>query len=391
VKVLYLDCSSGAAGDMLLGALVDAGADRNYITAQLSLLDLHGWELGFEETMRAGLRSLKAQVSVDKESERTYRQVREIVTSAGLDARVAEGTLDAFARLAEAEARVHGTAVDEAHFHEVGATDAIVDVVGSVAALESLDVDRVIASPVAVGSGRARTAHGSLPIPAPATLEILSRAKVPVFPGGEGELTTPTGAAVLAVIADAFGDFPEMTPTTLGYGAGSQEREVPNVLRAVVGKESESIDERIILETNLDDMAPELFPHVINRLLEAGADDAWVTSIVMKKGRPAFTLSALASRDTEPAVARIFFTETTTLGLRTTPAGKRPLERDWILVEIEGTPVQVKIGRFEGQVTNIAPEYEDAVAAARSSDMPLKDVYRMAIDAAQEQLRTSSP
>jgi uncharacterized protein (TIGR00299 family) protein len=376
---------------MLLGALVDAGADRDFVASQLSLLDLRGWDLTFEETTRAGLRTLKARVSIDQESERTYKQVRETITSAGLDAGVAERALDAFARLAEAEARVHGTNVNEVHFHEVGATDAIIDVVGSVAALQSLEVDRVVVSPVAVGSGRTRTAHGSLPIPAPATLEILTRAEVPVLSGGEGELTTPTGAAVLAVIADAFGDLPEMTPTTIGYGAGSQEREVPNVLRAIAGKQSVSADERVIIETNLDDMAPELFPHVINRLLEVGADDAWVTPIVMKKGRPAFTLSALTSRDTEPAVARVFFTETTTLGLRTTAAGKRPLARDWILVEIEGTPVQVKIGRFEGRVANIAPEYEDAVAAARNLEVPLKDVYRMAIDAAQEQLRASSP
>ncbi len=392
MKVLFLDCYSGASGDMLLAALVDAGADKEYVERQLAQIDIRGWDLQFEETTRSGLRSLKANVSVAKEPARTYRQVGEIVTSSGIDRGVAQRSLDAFTRIAEAESRVHGTEMEDTHFHEVGATDAIVDIVGSMAALRSLEIDRVVCSPIALGSGRTRTAHGLLPVPTPATIEILARARAPVFSGGEGELTTPTGAALLAVITDEFKGLPEMTPTVIGYGAGSREREVPNVLRAIVGDDEPATgDQRVLVEANLDDMAPELFPHVIERLLEAGADDAWITPIVMKKGRPAFTLSALAAQQSEPSVARVFFTETTTLGLRTSPVGKQPLVRDWVLVDISGSPVQVKVGRFEGRITTIAPEYEDAVAAARALDTPLKDVYRVAIEAAQEQLRATNP
>jgi pyridinium-3,5-bisthiocarboxylic acid mononucleotide nickel chelatase len=389
VRILFLDCSAGIAGDMLLGALVDVGADTNYIREQLEKLDLANYELRFDETTRSGLRSLKANVLVSDEPPRTYQQIKALVAGASLDRPVAEGATEAFARIAEAEQRVHG--VEEPHFHEVGSTDALVDVIASVTALHSLEVDRVVASRVAVGSGRTRSEHGSLPVPAPATLEILKTAKIPLYAGGEGELTTPTGAALLAVITDEFKELPEMTPVAAGHGAGSRERDVPNILRAIIGHDEVATgDERVTLEANLDDMAPELFPHVIDRLLEAGADDAWITPIVMKKGRPAFKLSALTARHFEADVARVFFVETTTLGLRASSVAKTALERDWVLVDIEGSPVQVKVARFEGRVTNVAPEYEDAVAAARTSGIPLREVYRRAVAQAEEQLRTAS-
>ena len=392
MRILYLDCSAGIAGDMLLGALVDAGASTEYIRDQLERIDMHGWDLTFEEIERGGLRSLKAKVNVDEELGRTNEQVKNLVESAGLDAPVAGGALEIFALMAEAEARVHGTDIADTHFHEVGTTDALVDVVGCIAALESLDIDRVVASRVAVGSGRAKSAHGLLPIPAPATIDILARANAPILSGGDGELATPTGAALVATLADDFKGLPEMTPLAIGSGAGSRERDVPNIVRAIVGHEEGDPDEqRVVVEANIDDMVPELFPHVIERLLEEGADDAWVTPIVMKKGRPAFTLSALVTSAGEPAIARVFFTETTTLGLRTRPVDKRSLARDWVLVQVEGSPVQVKIGHFEGKVTSVAPEYDDAVAAARSSGIPLKDVYRIAVEAAQDELRATRP
>ena len=379
MKALYFDCFSGAAGDMILGALIDVGASEAEVRRALESLDLPGWELSFEATTRAGLRATRARVEIAPDpGARTYADIRSIIERAGLDAGVQRRALDAFRLLAEAEARVHGVEVEDVHLHEAGAVDAIVDIVGCSAALEDLGPELVVTSPITTGRGMIPSAHGPIPIPAPAVVELLAGA--PMVERGTDELITPTGAAILAAASTRYGAMPAMTLAATGYGAGTRDPEVPNVVRVLLG-ETEGDDSDVsalLIECNLDDMSPELVPYVIERLIATGAQDAWTTPIVMKKGRPALKLAVLTDSATVDALLEVLFTETTTLGLRMTPVAKRELEREWIDAEVEGYTVRVKIGRYEGRVTTASPEYEDALKVARLTGLPLKEVYRRA-------------
>lgn len=381
MKVAYLDCSAGVAGDMLLGALIDAGADRDAVAATLSSLGVDGWELSFDEVMRGPLRATRAVVKVEEQHHhRGLSDIRSIIDSADLDARITALAVEAFTVLARAEAAVHGTTEHEVHFHEVGALDAIIDIVGAAAALVSLEVDVVICSPVALGSGRAETMHGKIPVPGPAVIEMMKGH--PVAPGGEGERATPTGVALVVAMADRFGPLPAMTLDSVGHGAGARDTtDRPNVVRVLVGTADPSIADadHVLLETNIDDMNPELVPYVIERLLAAGAQDSWVTPILMKKGRPGFTLTVLTDRDLMQSVLDVLYAETTTLGVRVLPTAKDALERGWRTVDVDGYQVRLKIGTRGGRVVNVAPEYEDAAKVARITGRPLKDVYRMAL------------
>jgi pyridinium-3,5-bisthiocarboxylic acid mononucleotide nickel chelatase len=273
---------------------------------------------------------------------------------------------------------------DTAHFHEVGADDAILDVVASFAALADLGVDRVITSPIATGiTGTTITSHGPIPIPAPATAELLAATGATLFTRGTDELITPTGAAILAAASHRFGELPPVRIERVGYGAGAKELQHPNLLRAVVGSRPGSLPpaDAVLIETNLDDFSPELLPHVLDALLAAGAHDAWVTPVVMKKGRPGFVLSVLGPPDRHEALVEIVFRQTTTLGLRTTPVVREVLDRGWMEVQVEGHPVRVKLGRRGGNITTAAPEHDDAAAAARATGLPLKAVYERALQA----------
>jgi uncharacterized protein (TIGR00299 family) protein len=388
MRLLYFDCFSGAAGDMILGALLDAGARESHVRGHLEKLGLPGWELEVTTTDRGGFRATRAEFHIDNpDHTRTYPSVMAIVESASLPPGIRDKALAAFTLLAEAEGRVHGVARDAAHFHEVGADDAILDVVAAFAALADLGVDRVIASPIATGiTGMVGTAHGRIPVPAPAAAELLAAAGAPMFGRGTDELITPTGAAILAAAAHGFGDLPPLRIERVGYGAGGRELDHPNLLRAVIGT---ALGDRlpadaVLVETNLDDLSPELLPHVLDALLEAGAYDAWVTPVVMKKGRPGFVLSVLGSPERHDDLVEIVFGETSTLGLRTTPVHREILDREWVEVEVEGHPVRVKLGRRGGRITTAAPEHDDAAAAARATGMPLKSIYERALLAAAE-------
>jgi pyridinium-3,5-bisthiocarboxylic acid mononucleotide nickel chelatase len=388
VRVLYFDCFSGAAGDMILAALLDAGASEERVRAHLEGLGLAGWDFEVTTTDRGGFRASRAQFHIDNpDHTRTYPSVAAIVERATLPPWIRERSLAAFSLLAEAEARVHGVTRDAAHFHEVGADDAILDVVASFAALADLGVDRVFTSPIATGvTGTAMTSHGLIPIPAPATAELLSAAGATMLTRGTNELITPTGAAILAAASHLFGDLPPLRIERVGYGAGAKELEHPNLLRAVVGSAlggRPSADAEL-LETNLDDLSPELLPHVIDALLTAGAHDAWVTPVVMKKGRPGFVLSVLGPPERHDALVEIVFSETSTLGLRTTPVDREVLDRDWMKVEVEGLPVRVKLGRRSGRITTAAPEHDDAAAVARATGLPLKAIYERALRAVSD-------
>lgn len=375
----FFDCISGAAGDMILAALVDAGASRDEIDDALAAVGLDG-AVSFETTSKNGIRALKAVVAADDGKPRSYKDIRTLLESAPLDADVRDRSLRTFELLARAESIIHGTAIDDVHFHEVGGIDAIADVVGSCAAFESLDIDRAICSPIPVGRGFVEAAHGTLPAPAPAVLEILAGA--PVYERGSGETVTPTGAALLQALTSEFGPMPPLAIETSGYGAGTRDLDVPNVVRVVVGDDVSSRTDApnaLVVEANIDDMTPELVPYVIDALLEAGAHDAWATPIVMKKGRPAVTISALCEPTHKWHMMEILYRETTTLGIRLVPLTKDIIDRRWVEVDVDGHPVRIKLGVKSGDVVTVAVEHDDARRVARATGLPLKQVYAAAV------------
>jgi uncharacterized protein (TIGR00299 family) protein len=392
VKLLYFDCFSGASGDMILGALLDAGASEERVRDSLQALGLQGWELQISEVQRGPLRSTRAIVTADEDgTARSHREIAAILDRARLDPAIKERSKAVFELLARAEGRIHATPPEDVHFHEVGGLDAIVDIVGCCAALQHFLPALVVTSPIATGTGTVQTAHGELPLPAPAVTEILQTCGASLSARGQRELITPTGAALLAVLTDRFDSMPPMTLEGSGYGAGAGEGELPNVLRVITG---ESLDEptgltadaiAILIETNLDDMSPEFVPYVIESLLEAGAYDAWVTPISMKKGRPGHTLFALCAAVKKWHLMEIIFRETTTLGVRATTVERTIADRHWTEVDVAGQKVRVKIGSRHGDVTTTAPEYEDVVSAARVTGLPLKEIHARALHAAMQE------
>jgi uncharacterized protein (TIGR00299 family) protein len=382
----YFDCFAGVAGDMVLGALLDAGGSADALRAGLAGVPLDPFELEVAAVERGGIGATQVTVRTGAPATaRAWGSLRGTLAEADLPALVRERALATFARLAEAEARVHRRPLDEVHFHEVGAVDAVVDVVGAALLLHDLGVTEVWASPVATGSGLQRGEHGVLPVPAPAVLELLRGA--PVHAGGvAAELTTPTGAAILAASATRFDELPPMRVARVGHGAGSrQHHELPNLLRVILGErvaDAAGGDGGLLLEANLDDMTPELAPWVLERLLEAGAADVWFTPIHMKRGRPGITLSVLCAPGTEAAVRALLWRETSTLGVRGLPVRKWMLERRVVEVELPGGKVRVKLGLDAGQVVNVAPEYADCARLAGQTGRPLKDVMARAQAAA---------
>jgi uncharacterized protein (TIGR00299 family) protein len=382
---LWLDCTAGASGDMLLGALVGAGVP---LAVPLGAVRATGLpiELAESRVQRGGLAATKIDVRVTEPdaASRTWREIRELLTAAPLESTVRDRALATFASLAAAEAAVHGVAPDDVHFHEVGGHDAVADIVGVSACFAHLDAE-VFASPVAVGSGRTGSAHGSLPIPGPAVLELL---RVACFATCEppadaaGELCTPTGAALLAEFATGTASMPAMTVRAVGAGAGSRDpASHPNVVRAVLGARDDSVPaKQHVLAANVDDLDPRVWPSVLEALLAAGAADAWLTPIIMKKGRPAFTVSALAPLECVDAVRDALYRHTTTIGLRESPVTKHALDRDWVTVEVSGQPVRVKVGRApDGTVLNAMPEWRDIETAAAALGRPVKTVLAAAI------------
>jgi pyridinium-3,5-bisthiocarboxylic acid mononucleotide nickel chelatase len=386
VIFIYFDCFSGAAGDMMLGAFVDAGVPPEVIRGAVEGLGLDGWELDYKPVVKAGLRATKAVVTIESGAPRDYHEIEALLDRARLDEPVRRRAQKAFRLLAEAEARVHGTAdLNHVHFHDVGAVDALIDVVGSCAAFEHIAPDRAYASQVFTGTGSFVGPDGEFPIPAPAVVELLRG--VPLRARGDLELVTPTGAALLRAFCDGFGEFPPMAIDRSGYGAGDSDTEHPNVLRILVGSPVPESGDVSVVEANIDDTNPELIPHVIQVLFDAGAHDAWATPIVMKKGRPAVTISALCDAANVDPVLDILFRETTTFGARVYRAHKHALEREWITTEVDGHSVRVKVARSGGRPTTAAVEFDDAQAVARATGRPLKEVYDLARRAAEDRLR----
>lgn len=386
MKTLYFDCFAGASGDMILGAMVAAGVDPSYLREQLSLLHVDGFSIGFETVNRSGLSATYARVETAHEHKhRHLSDIRQIIEGSNLSEPVKTRSVQIFSRLAEAEAHVHNEPIDRVHFHEVGALDAIVDVVGAAICFDYLKIDRFVCSPLHVGSGMVQMAHGRFPIPPPAVAELLKG--VPFYATDiKGELLTPTGAAIITTVCKDYGPIPQMTTDRTGYGAGKREYDhFPNVLRVLVGNidAGAATDDRLwMLETNLDDASPQIIGHVMDRVLELGALDCFLTPVQMKKNRPGVLLSVLCGPDEKEGVMKLLFMETTTLGVRSYEVQRRALQRTVVQVETQYGPIDVKVAHLDGRVVNQMPEFEQCRKAAMKADVPLKvvdDAARVAL------------
>lgn len=385
MRTLYFDCYAGASGDMILGALVGAGADARLLTEQLALLGVAGYEVEFGTADRSGISATRAHVRTAHEH--THRHLSNILKIIG-ESRLSEsvkGRASAiFQRLGEAEARVHNIPVERVHFHEVGALDAIIDVVGACICFELLGIERFVSSPLHVGSGMVEMEHGRFPVPPPAVAELLKRA--PVYSSDiQGELVTPTGAAIISTVCEEFGPLPAMKIERTGYGAGTREyKNFPNALRVFVGETQGSagfIDERLyIVETNIDDMSPQVLGYLMEKAFEVGALDCYFTAVQMKKNRPATLVSILCRPTDLDTMRELLLTETTTLGVRSYEIERRALEREIVSVLTPYGTIDVKVARTKGRILKAMPEYEQCRAAAERNGIALREVENAALN-----------
>ena len=385
MKIAYFDCFSGISGDMVLGALVDAGADIGALEAELRKLKLDGWKISAEKVKRGAILATKVNVEAQEHHHhRHLSQILKMIDEAGLAPRAAERARKIFQRLGEAEAKVHNIPVEKVHFHEVGAVDSIVDIVGSAIGFEMLGIDEFACSRMDVGGGRVKTEHGMLPVPAPATAELLREA--PTFSSGiEKELVTPTGAAIATTLATRFAEMPAMRLKAIGYGAGSADlKEQPNVLRLMIGETIEharakTLDAPVsVIEANLDDMSPQIYGYFAERALAAGALDVFSTPVQMKKNRPGQLVTLLCEPASRDRLIDLVFRETTTIGVRTYEVQRQTLARESVPVETPLGSIRMKISRLNGTVLNAAPEYEDCQRIAAQKNVPLKEVLATA-------------
>lgn len=379
---LYLSCFAGVSGNMFVGALLDAGFSEKALREMIIALPVSGYELKIEKVVKNGIAATHFDVELDPAAKQPHRHLADIVKiieAAEFSDGVKERSIAVFTKLAAAEAKVHGITVEKMHFHEVGGVDAIIDIVGTVCGLEVLGIEKVFAGNVRTGFGFVKCAHGKMPVPAPATAELL--AGIPYVHGDiEKELLTPTGAALLATLCDGFGDRPKGFITQKpAYGAGGLDLEIPNVLRAELGSflalETSGLT---VLETNIDDCSPQIISYMMNRLFKAGALDVWQTPILMKKGRSALKLSVLTSKQFENELKKIILEETTTIGIRSFPVDRTAADRREETVETPWGSVRVKISSVNDEVCSVTPEYDDCAALAEGTGVPLKDVIAAA-------------
>src|SRR5947208_3765184 len=396
MKRAYLDGSSGISGDMFLGALLDAGVSALPLLAELKRIPLGFYELKRTRAVRGGLVGTRLEVNVPAQSgHRHLAEIETLIKSSGLSESVQAKALAIFRRLADAEGKLHGKPASEVHFHEVGAVDAIVDIVGASIGLELAGIGELFSSPLNVGGGRVEAAHGTLPVPAPATAELLKG--VPVYSSGvEGELVTPTGAAIVSTLAKTFGPMPAMKVEQIGYGAGAMDFDGhPNVARIFIGEAADAQtahtglpgDELVsVIEANLDDMSPQLYGYLVERALAKGALDVTCTAVQMKKGRPGIQLTLLSEPEKGDELAELLFDETTTIGLRIYEARRKVLERESAEVETPYGRVRMKVAKRNGRVLNVAPEYDDCQRVAREKSVPLKEVMLAAQSAYRQKI-----
>jgi uncharacterized protein (TIGR00299 family) protein len=385
MKLAYFDCFSGISGDMTLGALVDAGCAVEHLRSELGGLQVPGWELTTEKVWKNGMAATYVNVKTeDLSKHRSLGAILEILKKSQLEPMVRERAGAIFQKLGEAEARVHDVRLDEIHFHEVGAVDAIVDIVGACIGFHALGIGRFVCSALNVGGGTAKMAHGILPVPAPATANLL-QGKPTYSNGVQKELVTPTGAAIVSTLCDSFGPQPPMTVSAIGYGAGTADLEgQPNVLRIMIGEAAEKtiagFDEEIaVIEANLDDMNPQIYGYFLEKALGAGALDVYTTPVQMKKNRPGTLLTVLCKPQETNALMSLIFAETTTFGTRTYRAQRRVLPREWVSVATEFGEVRIKVSRVNGRILHVAPEYDDCRKLAVEKNVPLQRVIAEAM------------
>jgi len=379
MKIAYFDCFSGISGDMILGALVDAGLDLRQLRIKLSGLKMKGYELKARKVTQLGIAATKLDV-IAHETQRplqNLRAIQRLIQTSRLENAVKDQAVRVFHRLATAEAKIHGKTTYTVRFFEVGHLDTVIDVLGSLLGLRLLGIEKILSSPITTGTGLVRTAHGLLPVPAPMTAELLKG--VPMISSEiRCELTTPTGAAILTTIAEEFGSFPMMNVAVVGYGAGSHDLRVqPNLLRIFIGqKQEERIEQEqiVLLETNIDDMNPQIYDYLMGRLFSQGALDVYLTPILMKKGRPAILLSILSEPDKVQALMEIVFAETTTLGLRLQDVARRKLPRENQRVRTPWGEVRVKVSTMGKKVIKKTPEMDDCKRIAEKAGIPLAKI-----------------
>ena len=424
MRAVYFDCFAGVSGDMIIGALLDLGVELESLKLQLASLGLGGYEIKSRRVQRSHIAAAKFDVEVDETAQpaRTLADIRSIILGSSASDHVKDQAIRVFERMAAAEARVHGTTLDKVHFHEVGAVDSIIDIVGAMIGFELLGVERFFCSPLRLGSGSVNSEHGHLPVPAPATAELLRG--MPVYAGElEGEFVTPTGAAIVATLCEGFGPMPQMKVARVGYGAGSRDpKGFPNALRLMIG-EIEGIGEMgssvvdsippdaglvqspkagsptqtrvyaspdetiVIIETNIDDMNPQVFGFVMERAFALDALDVFMTPVQMKKDRPGVLLTVLCKPDTVDAMIEMLLAETTTLGVRYYEAKRRVLERVVEMVETQYGPVRIKVARDGARTLHFQPEYEDCARLAVAAKAPFLDVHAAAAVAYRDRLK----
>jgi uncharacterized protein (TIGR00299 family) protein len=379
MKIAYFDCYSGISGDMILGALVDAGLSEKILVEQLNKLPLSGFSLRFEKVVKCGISGTKVHVLTEETSvHRHLNDIFNILEQSRLDESIIKTAKNIFQSLAVAEAKVHNTTPDKIHFHEVGALDAIIDIVGAVIGLKEMDIQKIYVSSLNLGSGFVKCEHGLMPVPAPATAELLKG--IPSYTSNiRQELVTPTGAAIVSSIGKEFGNMPELVIESLGYGAGERDLEIPNLLRLIIGetkqKTSYKLENKVMLETNIDDMNPEFFDFLFYRLSKEGALDVNLTSIYMKKNRPGTLLRVLATEKNKEKLLQVIFNETTTLGVRTYPVNQITLPWEYVKVETKYGSIRTKVCKDEDKILKSIPDYEDCRLAAIKCDLPIKKVY----------------
>src|SRR5450432_349354 len=385
MKLAYFDCFSGISGDMTLGALVDAGVPLEQLRGELAELGVPGWEISAEKVWKNGMSATFVKVRTeDGQTHRSLATILELFDKSKLAAPVKDRAVSIFRKLGEAEASVHDVPLEKVHFHEVGALDAIVDIVGACVGFAALGIEKFACSTLNVGGGTAKMAHGVLPVPAPATARLLL-GKPTYSNGVQKELVTPTGAAIVATLCDSAGPQPPMTVSAIGYGAGTADLEgQPNVLRIMVGESAvkavPGYDEEIsVIEANLDDMNPQIYGYFLERALAAGALDVYTTPVQMKKSRPGTLITVLCKPHEEEKFQEMLFAETTTLGVRSTRAQRRILPREWVKVTTKYGEVRVKVARVDGQVRQASPEVEDCRKLAEEKNVPLQKVIDEAL------------
>jgi uncharacterized protein (TIGR00299 family) protein len=397
-NTLYLDCFAGVSGDMFIGALIDCGLDFNLLRNELKKLGVEGYDLSISRVERSGIFASKFDVHLHDEqhdhhghdhhqhNHRSLSEIKRIITASGLSERVKDRAQSIFQRIGEAEAKIHNVPIETIHFHEIGAIDSIIDIVGACIGLDALQIDCIISSPLHVGSGTFDCAHGTYPVPGPATVELLRG--VPIYAKDiVGELVTPTGAAIISTLSSGYGPMPMMNIELIGYGAGTRTYpKFPNVLRALVGELHDDADQTpmtvTVIEANIDDLNAQVFGHLMEKVLAAGALDIFYTPVQMKKNRPGILVTLLCKPEDKQLMIEYIFSETTTIGVRYRNEKREVLRREFVTLETNYGLIRIKVSRApDGRVMNYAPEFEDCKNAAEKHHVPVREVQTAALNA----------